>query len=312
MKNPLVSVIIPSYNRAALIKKAVLSVLEQTYGNIEVIVVDDGSTDKTAEVISKITDKRLRFFKLPKNQGACHARNYGIKKAKGELICFNDSDDVYLENKIERQVENLLKNKSDMDICRVKFFDGDFSIVRPTDDEIRAIKKHGYFKQLLMGNYISNQSPLIKKSLLKKASFDEKLSRLQDYDLWIRLLPQCKKISITNEALVHAYLSKDSISKKQDKLLGAVRIMLTKGYKIDDEGRKNLNDYLLLLYRNSYLSTIWERDQEIEQLRNDNALLLENNQKLVTDNKKLIEDLNNILNSKTWRTAEKVRKILRR
>ena len=89
----MVSVIIPVYNREKTIKKAIESVLEQTYTDLEVIIVDDCSTDKTIEVVESIADKRIRLVKSPKNGGACKARNLGIDHANGELIAFQDSDD---------------------------------------------------------------------------------------------------------------------------------------------------------------------------------------------------------------------------
>ena len=89
----LVSVIIPTYNRAHLIKRSAMSVLNQTYSNLELIIVDDGSTDNTEEVVKSIDDNRVIYIKQP-NQGACAARNNGIDHAKGEFIAFQDSDDV--------------------------------------------------------------------------------------------------------------------------------------------------------------------------------------------------------------------------
>lgn len=97
----MVSVIIPSYNRENTIVRAVNSVLNQTYKDIEVIVVDDCSKDRTLELLSSIKDERLKFFKLEKNSGACVARNFGIEKANGEFIAFQDSDDEWLPEKLK-------------------------------------------------------------------------------------------------------------------------------------------------------------------------------------------------------------------
>ena len=93
-QEPLISVIIPTYNREKTIDRAVDSVLKQTYSNLEVIVVDDGSSDRTEEIVKGISDPRVRFYKLPQNGGAGHARNEGVKLAGGELIAFHDSDGV--------------------------------------------------------------------------------------------------------------------------------------------------------------------------------------------------------------------------
>ena len=104
-KKPTVSVIIPTYNRAKWLKKSIQSVLDQTYRDLELIVVDDGSTDRTPEVVKSFKDKRIRYFrqtkKFPiKSQGAAAARNVGIKKARGEFIAFNDDDDLWKKRKL--------------------------------------------------------------------------------------------------------------------------------------------------------------------------------------------------------------------
>jgi glycosyltransferase involved in cell wall biosynthesis len=107
---PLVSVILPTYNRAHIVSKALQSVLAQTYPNFEVIVIDDGSTDNTKEIITNIAckDPRVKYFRNNENKGPAGARNVGISLAKGELIAFIDDDVEWFPNKLERQV-NLLQ-----------------------------------------------------------------------------------------------------------------------------------------------------------------------------------------------------------
>lgn len=90
---PLVSVVVPCYNRAAVLEQSVRSVLAQSYAELELILVDDGSTDRTRQVVEKIKDARLRYV-YQQNAGACAARNYGAALARGEYIAFHDSDDV--------------------------------------------------------------------------------------------------------------------------------------------------------------------------------------------------------------------------
>ena len=103
-----VSVIIPAYNKAELTVKTVESVLDQTYGNIEIIVVDDGSTDDTKERLTSYAGRIEYIYK--ENGGACAARNLGIKKARGEYLAFIDCDDIYLPRKIEKAVECFNEN----------------------------------------------------------------------------------------------------------------------------------------------------------------------------------------------------------
>ena len=104
----MVSVIIPTFNRAYLLGRAVESVLSQTYNNYEIIVVDDGSDDGTGEIIESF-NKRVRFFRIP-HSGVSKARNTGIEKAKGDWISFLDSDDYWLPQKLEKQMTYLNAN----------------------------------------------------------------------------------------------------------------------------------------------------------------------------------------------------------
>ena len=110
-----ISVIIPTFNREKLIGNSIKSVLNQTLKNFELIIVDDGSTDNTKEVVDKFQDKRIKYIKLDTNQGASNARNIGIKNAKGKYMSFQDSDDIFYPNKLEIQLNNIINKKSDLD-----------------------------------------------------------------------------------------------------------------------------------------------------------------------------------------------------
>jgi glycosyltransferase involved in cell wall biosynthesis len=102
-----VSVVIPTYNRASLLGRAIKSVLEQTYQDFEIIVVDDASTDNTEEVVRNLRDRRIRYLRHEKNRGGSAARNTGIRAAWGQYIAFQDSDDEWLPEKLKKQMEVL-------------------------------------------------------------------------------------------------------------------------------------------------------------------------------------------------------------
>ncbi len=108
-ENELISVVIPTYNRAHIISKSIESVLNQTYGNIELIIVDDGSTDDTVKTLRNIKDKRLKIVQLEKNSGMCAARNAGTKVSKGKYIAIHDSDDIWDLEKLEKQYKFMKK-----------------------------------------------------------------------------------------------------------------------------------------------------------------------------------------------------------
>ena len=113
----MISVVLPAYNRRNTVRKAVESVLNQTERDIECIVVDDASTDDTAGVLTEISDSRLRIIRLTENSGACHARNVGVQAAKGEYIVFQDSDDCFHPDKLERQLAFLQETGADVVFC---------------------------------------------------------------------------------------------------------------------------------------------------------------------------------------------------
>ena len=116
-----ISVIIPTYNRGKYIIESLISVLKQTYHNLEIIVIDDFSTDNTEFLISQFKDDRIKYIKLKENKGANFARNLGIEMATGNYITFQDSDDIYHLDKIEKQFKNIIKKNSDFDFCEICF-----------------------------------------------------------------------------------------------------------------------------------------------------------------------------------------------
>ena len=245
-----ISIIIPTYNREKLIRKSIQSVLNQTYNNIEIIIIDDCSHDNTNKEVKKIRDNRIRYIKLRKNKGANYCRNLGIKKSTGEYISFLDSDDIFHKNKLERQIKNMKINKSNFDFCKIRIYIDNtniFKITFPNSNQEKSILNGKIFDELCKGNFISTQSILIKKNILEKYLFDEKIPRLQDYDLLLRIIPKVK-ISYTNKVLVDLFLQKDSIGSSLLKLENAIIIILKKNYNLNLEQNiyllKNLNSLL--------------------------------------------------------------------
>lgn len=124
-KRRTVSVIIPTYNRAHLLGRAIQSVLAQTYEDFEIIVVDDASTDVTEQVVKSFADDRINYIRHQKNKGGSSARNTGIKAAKGEFIAFLDSDDEWVPKKLEKEINRLQTLSNEVGV-----FYGGFCCVR--------------------------------------------------------------------------------------------------------------------------------------------------------------------------------------
>jgi glycosyltransferase involved in cell wall biosynthesis len=233
-----ISVIIPTYNRAKLITKSINSVLNQTFHNFEVLIIDDNSTDNTEQEIAKINDHRIRYIKLENKQGSNFARNFGIEKAKGEYIAFQDSDDIFHEDKLEKQLKNLIDHQSDLDFCKVRLHLGRGIYNFPGPSRVKGFLKNGIFNELTYGNFISTQAILIKTNIIKQYMFDNELPRLQDYDLLLRMIPKIK-VSYTKHTLVYLYVQKDSIGYSRTKLEKAKKIFLQKNYEFKSNQRKH-------------------------------------------------------------------------
>ena len=296
-----ISVVIPTYNREKLIVQSINSVLEQTYENIEVIVVDDASTDNTKEVVKKIKDKRVKYIGLKQNKGACNARNVGIENATGDYIAFQDSDDIFRPEKIEKQYSNLIQNKSDMDFCKICINDKDIKIEVPTLEQEESIINNKILDELCNGNFISTQAVLIKKNVIKRYMFDTKLPRLQDFDIVMRMAPEIK-ISYTKEVLVDLYRQNDSISNSYEKLKNAITFILNKNYKLNLEQKEKLNFALINLISNNI---------ELILNRRYDDLMVEYDE-LNKKHKELYSEYNNIINSKRWQITDKIFRFLKK
>lgn len=211
---PLISVVIPTYNRQCTLGRAIYSVLNQTYKKIELIVVDDASTDKTDLLIKSINDPRLSYIKLEANRGANHARNIGIERASGEYIAFQDSDDEWLAQKLEKQIELIESSeiKPDVVYCSYLKVKGRDASYLPKPDELH--RKGSLSQKLLQGNFITTQSLLVKSDVFKEVGlFDEDMKRLQDWELLLRIANNYE-LSFLDKPLLITYFSEGSITSK--------------------------------------------------------------------------------------------------
>lgn len=190
MNSHLVSVIIPTYNRQDLILQTVRSVLQQSYQNIEVIIISDGGTDETEKVLSQIDDKRWRYIHLNKNTGLpAVARNVGIEESKGSYIAFCDDDDLWFKEKLETQI-------GEIEHCRPLLAVATNTVLYPTGRLNSFFLTRdvciGYHRLLSSkGNPICTSTVLLKKEAIDRVGlFDEspELRGYEDFDLWLRIL----------------------------------------------------------------------------------------------------------------------------
>ena len=180
-----VSVIIPAYNKAEYTRRTVDSVLAQTYPNVEIIVVDDGSRDATAQAMSQYAG-RISFVQKT-NGGACSARNEGIRRCLGDYVAFLDCDDLFCPEKIQRCVDYLEKNPLfGFVYSAVNFIDEKDAIVGLYDHP--RSREGSIAPWLILGNFICNSTVVVKRDILQKAGFfDETIFTPADWDMWLRL-----------------------------------------------------------------------------------------------------------------------------
>lgn len=216
----LISVIIPTYNRAHLIKRSATSVLNQTYKNLELIIVDDGSKDNTKEVIDSLNDKRIVYVKQD-NQGVSMARNNGVAIAKGEYIAFQDSDDVWHTDKLEKQIQAIQKNKADFVFCKILKIGNLMKRKEP------KYIKEGFLPKNILPFNLFPQSSLGKAEIFKNIFFDKTIQGIEDFDLAIRIQKQYSVYCI-NDALVDYYVQGDSISLNCERIINDLKKVINK------------------------------------------------------------------------------------
>ncbi|MCH4896296.1 glycosyltransferase family 2 protein [Marinilabiliaceae bacterium JC040] len=221
----LISVIIPVYNSAKTIRETLNSVIKQTYDNIEVIIIDDCSTDETVKIIldfAKI-DTRINLFSLDYNSGAAVARNYGINKAKGQYLAFIDSDDLWLKDKLQKQIDTDYP----FVYTAIKMINDNNEIIK---DKLSVPLKVSY-NYLLRNTIIVTSSVLINRNII--GDFNMPLRRSgQDYATWLLLLRRTKYAYGIDEALVLYRKGKNSLSSNKLKSINQVYEIQTKNESI--------------------------------------------------------------------------------
>jgi len=213
-RGQLVSIIIPSYNVASYVKCAVDSALAQTYKNCEVIVVDDGSTDNTRQILSPYINAGKIKYIYQKNKGLAGARNTGIKNSSGEYIALLDADDLFLPEKIAEQVRTLEENM-DFGVCYsdlIHFSDPqNFCFAKPKRASSRKFYHHRYkypsgdvFRPLLHRQFINPLTVMARREVFEKYGyFNENLRRSEDWDLWLRWARAGVKFYYLDKPLAH-------------------------------------------------------------------------------------------------------------
>jgi glycosyltransferase involved in cell wall biosynthesis len=217
---PVFSIIIPTYNRAEKVRRALKSVANQTFADFEVLVMDDGSTDHTSEVVKSFSDFRIKYEWAKNFGGPAAPRNRGLRLAQGEYIAFLDSDDWWMPQKLEESLKTL---RQDFDLVYHDMF-----IVKKNDQKLflkktrSRILQPSIFNDLLKyGNGLFNSSVVVKRERLNEVggcSEDLNLISAEDFDLWLKLAKVSEKFKFINQTLGCYWAGGENISRKHQSL----------------------------------------------------------------------------------------------
>lgn len=215
--NALVSIVMPAYNAAAFISESIRSVLDQTYENWELLVIDDASQDETLDIVKEFiqTDSRIRLHPLPANQGAGFARNIGIKASEGAFICFLDADDLWEPEKLQVQLDFMEQHNAQ--VCYASY--------RLIDEEGRSLGKMIKaleilpFSKLLKANYVGNLTGIYNVEKLGKI-YCPLIRKRQDWGLWLLAVKKAGKAKGIEQPLARYRVRKHSISGNKWEMLG--------------------------------------------------------------------------------------------
>ena len=270
---PLVSVILPTYNRADLLPRAVKSVLAQTYPCWELIIWDDGSTDNTTEVVGSYRDERLRYFR-DDNHGVSYARNCAIQTARGEYIAFLDSDDEWRHQKLTAQIE-ALNTHPGIDVLFTDFlnvsmssgeerraFEQDSGAMRLLDSERVSdsmfIIRRGILESLTVENYIATDSAIVRRGAWGRPRwFAEKLWNGEDFLLWWRMGLSGACFAYLTDVCLTRYKPPGSLSGSSIRSVeNWLKVLDLCTEKARARGRDDLVHHLRRQYRNAWQNLI--------------------------------------------------------
>ena len=215
MVDELVSIIMPSYNTAKYIKESIESIINQTYGDWELIIVDDCSNDETDTIVESFEDKRIRFLKNEKNVGAALSRNRALREAKGEWIAFLDSDELWTPDKLEKQIEFMKKNNIGCSCTYSTYIDENSSPLMIID----KCPKYITLQSLYLYNWIASITVIYHYPTVGLVQVAD-LKKRNDYALWLKVLKKTDCVCHP-EVLAQYRIRKQSVS--HDKLQKLIR-----------------------------------------------------------------------------------------
>ena len=255
---PTVSVIVPTHNMGHFLGSALQSVLSQSYRDFEIIVVDDGSTDNTSEVLARYSLDAIIRCLHQENRGPSAARNAGIKAARGRYIAFLDADDMWLPGKLDRQVAAMRQHpEATVVYCRFRYMDLHGNLLPCSTDWVLERTRETLYEELMYRNVISgsDSAVLVRSShLMEVGLFDEYLPTCEDQDLWRRLALRHQFCFLEDEVLVYIRRHPGSIQANlRQTTLGRMRYLS----KLRRDTPPEFRHHLPNVAQKAYLELAW-------------------------------------------------------
>lgn len=275
-ENPLVSIIMPAYNVEKYIEASIKSVINQTYENWELIIIDDGSTDSTANIVKSIQKNNNKIkYHFQQNGKQARARNNGISKAAGDILAFLDADDLWLPQKLEYSLSLFDLNKYDLLFTESYFSSDDYIDLELVNYQKLGVLFGDYHGKVALQKFIeSNRIPMLtvlvkKDKVVSVGGFDESCVPAEDYDLWIRLLINGSSFIAIDKVLSIYRLQNNSSTAIDRFATKAVIASLTKNFthtQIDQLQSKNYVISWIKIWINLYFNTINDKQDLLYSL----------------------------------------------
>ncbi|WP_375580219.1 glycosyltransferase [Marivirga tractuosa] len=208
--SPILSIVMPAFNAGTYIKDSIESVLNQTFDNFELIIINDGSTDETESIIRLFEDKRIRYYSNEKNRGLFFTRNKGLSLSVGKYIAMLDSDDIAIQDRFEYQI-NFLENNPDTVLVGSSSIIIDENGFETGELYIQNAPSEAYSSIMLFNNYIIQSSIMCDRRIMQEFGYRKEFPPAEDYDLWVRLAKEYKIFSL-KKPLVKYRIHSSSIS----------------------------------------------------------------------------------------------------
>lgn len=256
---PTVSVIIPTYNRAKLLGRAIQSVLAQTYQDFELIIVDDASTDDTESLVKSFNSEKVKYIRHQKNKGTSAGRNTGIRSAKGDYIALQDSDDEWMPEKLEKQMRAFATAPPEVGVVYTGFYMIANNKKKYLPSASITPKDGNIFSSIIKGEYlVSPQTMVVKRECFEKYGlFDEHFPAMEDWEMSLRLSKHCH-FKYIDEPLLQYYIQPDSMSRNKSAMIKSYKMILERYFEdVKQDKRLLAKHYLRLghfLYSNGELS----------------------------------------------------------